>query len=143
MNAKLPLALVATAILCTLASCGRPTDAAEPALPEVIELGAQQDIASVRWVHVGEQTSLTIWIGPSTRLPGGTVWRFVSLVASLPGSPHPLSCLDTVVESDGTKVVEKIEPVGLFSVRVTPGPGLDWSMVSEPSHLEVTHEGFH
>ena len=72
---------------------------------------------------------------------GAGAFRHWSLVATFPGSQHPLMCLDGELPFSGT------EPLALgsadFTASLRPMEGSTWGQLTAPQELEVELDGFY
>jgi hypothetical protein len=93
------------------------------------------------WIEGGDQSAATLWLGPSLVDELGLRARHWTLVAFLPGSEEPLSCLQGTLRLDG---VARIYLAGeAFRVEARPNDGLTWGDVDSREQLVVEADGFY
>jgi hypothetical protein len=117
-----------------------PDDGSARVAPRAAPRAAVED-DSFWWAEAGQQSGVTLWIGPSSIDVHGLGIRHWTLSTFLPGSERPLSCLQGTAGLDGAA---RIRLRGAeFHVEARPLEGLTWGEVVSREQLAVDLNGFH
>jgi hypothetical protein len=101
---------------------------------------AEEGAATVWWIHLGEQSSASFWLGPVMLDEFGESTRLWTLVCHVPGYERPLACRQHRVEAAGTDpVVLDCQDIG---VTIKPRGASTWADVQLRDHLETSIRGF-
>ena len=95
---------------------------------------------TVWWIHLGEQSSASFWLGPVMLDELGQSIRLWTLVCHVPGYERPLACRQHRIEAFGAEpVILDCDDIG---VSIAPSEGRTWAEVQLRDHLEADVRGF-